>query len=57
MVKDFHFASLYNRVEPLVIYVNKHPYYSDYLSVRFSGGNLENNVQMLAGRWKSFNED
>ena len=57
VVKDFHFASLYNRVEPLVIYVNKHPYYSDYLSVRFSGGNLENNVQMLAGRWKSFNED
>ncbi|MEM9856960.1 MAG: ABC transporter permease [Bacteroidota bacterium] len=57
VVPDFHFASLYNRVEPLVIYINKHPYYSDYLSVRLTGSNLEENVEMLSRQWKAFNPE
>ncbi|MEM6524877.1 MAG: ABC transporter permease [Bacteroidota bacterium] len=57
VVPDFHFASLYNRVEPLVIYINKHPYYSDFLSVRFANSNLENNINMLADKWKAFNPE
>lgn len=57
VVEDFHFASLYNRVEPLVIYINKHPYYSDFLSVKFSGGNLKENVEMLRSKWKAFNQE
>ena len=57
VVEDFHFASLYNRVEPLVIYINKHPYYSDFLSVKLAPGNLNDHVAMLRSKWKAFNPD
>ncbi len=57
VVPDFHFASLYNRVEPFVIYINYHPYYSDFLSVRLTGSNLEDNVEMLSRQWKAFNPE
>ncbi len=57
VVEDFHFASLYNRVEPLVIYINKHPYYSDFLSVKLTPGNLGEHVDMLRVKWKAFNPE
>ena len=57
VVEDFHFASLYNRVEPLVIYINKHPYYSDFLSVKLTPGNLGEHVDMLRAKWKAFNPE
>ena len=57
VVEDFHFASLYNRVEPLVIYINKHPYYSDFLSVKLTPGNLGEHVDILRAKWKAFNPE
>lgn len=57
VVEDFHFASLYNHVEPLVIYINKHPYYSDFLSVKLTPGNLGEHVDMLRAKWKAFNPE
>ena len=57
IVKNFHFQSLYNQLEPLVIYINKHPYYSDFLSVRVRSGNLEETVAMLQEHWSGFNPD
>ncbi|TRX57584.1 FtsX-like permease family protein [Fulvivirga sp. M361] len=57
VVEDFHFASLYNQVEPLVIYINKHPYYSDFLSVKLHKGDLIENVQMLRSKWENFNPE
>jgi putative ABC transport system permease protein len=57
MVEDFHFQSLYNRVEPLIIFINTHPHYADFLSVRISPGNTKQSVEKLEKIWKTFNSD
>lgn len=57
IVEDFHYQSLYHKVEPLVIYINKHPYYSDYLSVKFATGNLSESVDILQNAWEEFHPD
>jgi putative ABC transport system permease protein len=56
VVKDFHFESMYKKIEPLVIYVNKHYYYTDYVSVKCTGPILDavNSIEM---QWKKFNPD
>jgi len=55
VVKDFNFQSLYNSIDPLVIYINTHPYYSDFLNVKLSPGNWEDAIEMLRTKWKAFN--
>ncbi len=57
VVEDFHFESLYKEVEPLVVYINKHKYYSDYLSVRFKPGNISQSVSLIESKWKDFHPD
>jgi putative ABC transport system permease protein len=57
VVEDFHFKSLYEKIEPLVIYVNKHVYYTDYLSVRVKPGNLAEVSALFQTRWKEFNNE
>ena len=57
VVKNFHFQSLYNRIEPLLIYINKHPYYSDYLNVKLAPGNIEESLNLLEAKWNNFNPD
>ncbi len=57
VVKDFHFQSLYNLIDPLVIYVNTSPFYSNFLNVKFAPGNWEEAVDMLGTKWKAFSQD
>lgn len=57
VVKDFHFESLYNRIEPLVIFYNTHPYYCDYLLVKLAPGNLVDAMSMLETNWKAFSAE
>ena len=57
VVKDFHFQSLHNNIEPLVLYINKHPYYADYLSVAFNAGSPSASVELLRKKWAAFNPD
>jgi putative ABC transport system permease protein len=57
VVKDFNFQSLHNAVEPLVMYINKHPYYAEFLSVRMQPGNLKSAVNLLQKKWKDFNPE
>ena len=57
VVDDFHFQSLYNQVEPLLIYINKHPYYSDFISVKFEQGSLHESVELLKRKWENFHPD
>jgi len=57
VVENFHFESLYEEVEPLIIYINKHPYYADFLSVRFEPGNLEASISLLTEKWQEFNTE
>lgn len=54
MVKDFNFKSLHHQVEPLLIYINRHVYYANYLSVRFSEVPLAQSVSQLEKTWDSF---
>lgn len=54
VVKDFNFKSLHHKVEPLLIYINRHEYYSDYLSVRFSKISPHDAVEILQHKWDSF---
>ena len=54
VVKDFHYQSLYNLIDPLVIYVNTGPFYTNFLNVKFAPGNWEEAISMLTGRWKEF---
>jgi putative ABC transport system permease protein len=57
VVKDFHFESLYNSIDPLVIFVSTHPYYCDYLLVRLAPGNLASSIAVLEAEWKKFSAD
>lgn len=57
VVKDFHFESLYNKIEPLVIFVNKHPYYCDYLLVKLGPGDFASSLDVLQKNWKQFNPE
>ena len=57
LVDDFHFQSLYHKVEPLLIYINRHIYYSDYLSVRFHGTSPREAVNLLKKKWEAFIPD
>ncbi|MGE0589849.1 MAG: FtsX-like permease family protein, partial [Cyclobacteriaceae bacterium] len=54
LVKDFHFASLHYKVEPLLIYINRHSYFSDYLSVRFNNTSPKQSMEILDEKWSSF---
>jgi putative ABC transport system permease protein len=57
VVKDFHFQSLYNLIDPLVLYVNTSPFYSNFLNVKLAPGNWEDAIKMLTAKWKEFSPD
>ena len=57
LVEDFHFQSLHHKVEPLLIYINRHIYYSDYLSVRFNNSTPVNSINILEQKWGKFVAD
>jgi len=54
VVKDFHYQSLYNLIDPLVIYVNTGPFYTNFLNVKFAPGNWEEAIALLSAKWKDF---
>jgi len=55
LVEDFNFRSLHSSVEPLLLYINKHPYYAEYLSVNLRTRHIGQSVEMLQSTWKKFN--
>ncbi len=57
IVKDFHFKSLHNKIVPLVIHVNTHVYYTEYISVRFAETNFDDALKFLTTEWKKFSPD
>ncbi len=57
LVENFHYQSLHHNVEPLIIYINRHLYFSDYLSVRFNEISPVVSVKMLQQVWKDFIPD
>jgi putative ABC transport system permease protein len=57
LVSDFHFESLHFKVDPLLLYINKHPYYSDFISVRLKPGYLTESVERIRELWSDFQPD
>jgi putative ABC transport system permease protein len=49
VVKDFHFASLHNPIEPLVLFPGKR---GSTLIVKVSGNNLAQTISFLKHKWK-----
>ena len=58
VTEDFHFQSLYESVKPLVIYINKHHHYTDYLNVKLtSEHSILEQVEAIETIYSDFNED
>ncbi|MDD2965103.1 MAG: ABC transporter permease [Bacteroidales bacterium] len=49
LVADFHFASLHQSVEPLIIHID--PRYFRYVAVRFNGTSKENALAVVQQAW------
>jgi len=58
VVSNFNYRTLHTTIEPLLLYINKHVNYADFLSVRLaSGTNPSEAIAALARSWQSFNSD
>ncbi|NIM11052.1 MAG: FtsX-like permease family protein [Candidatus Aminicenantes bacterium] len=49
VVDDFHFNSLHNKVEPLVLYIDPPGY--DFFSVRITPGDIQGILNFLENKW------
>lgn len=56
-VKDFNFESLHSRVDPLLIYINKHMYFADNLSVRLKPGDVGESMVQIENIWREFHPE
>lgn len=52
VIKDFHFASLHNKIEPLVMIFR--PNSNNLLSIKLKGENLKSSIDLLESKWKEF---
>ena len=52
VVKDFHYKSLHNKIEPMALYIYPEGFY--YLLVRFRPDNVSNSIEFLRNKWKQF---
>ncbi|MEM7299260.1 MAG: FtsX-like permease family protein, partial [Bacteroidota bacterium] len=58
IVEDFHYQSLYETVKPLIIYINKHHHYTDYLNIKLSAeSSIVDQVSALEEVYTDFNPD
>ncbi len=55
VVKDFHFTSLHNKVEPMILYIPRFPL--NVLSIRLKEGSGENSTNFIKSKWESFNNN
>jgi len=55
VVKDFHFASMRQKIEPAVFYYTSSDYYKLY--VKTTGKDAPKAIAALSGQWKKYNAD
>lgn len=55
VVKDFHFASMRQKIEPAVFYHNPRSYYKLY--IKTTGKDASKAIAALSGEWKKYNAD
>ncbi len=56
VVKDFNFASLHNRVDPVVLSIipPREPFLQSLLSIRLESGNLVESMKVIESEWRGF---
>jgi putative ABC transport system permease protein len=52
VVKDFHFRSLHNKVEPIILFISEVPRY--YLTARINEGKLKEALSYIEEKWNDF---
>ncbi len=52
VVKDFHFRSLHNEIEPMIMFISQYPRY--FLSIRTTGNNTRETLGYIEGKWNDF---
>ncbi|HSR17076.1 MAG TPA: FtsX-like permease family protein, partial [Ignavibacteriaceae bacterium] len=55
VVKDFHFASMRHRIEPLVIVNSPQP--NNIIAVRLKPGKISETITMIENAWRNFNSN
>jgi len=53
VVKDFHFKSLHNRIEPVIFMLKEGSGY--YLTCRINSTNTKETLEFIEGKWNEFN--
>ncbi|UPT69113.1 MAG: FtsX-like permease family protein [Sphingobacteriales bacterium JAD_PAG50586_3] len=51
VVKDFHFASLHNPIEPLVLFMNDKRYVGGNMLINLQDGNNQENLDKIKTKW------
>ena len=58
IVQDFHYQSLYEEIKPLILYINKHEHYTDYLNLKLSPQKaLTEQIEEIEKVYAAFNPD
>jgi putative ABC transport system permease protein len=57
IMKDFNFASLHEKVRPLVIFPFKQDEYGNYLSVRIKPGDYLSTLSFIKNTWKKYSNN
>ena len=52
VVKDFHFKSLHNAIEPLIFFIQENP--SFFLTCRFNPGTMDGSMHFIEQKWNAF---
>ena len=55
VVKDFHFASMRQKIEPAIFYYNRLDHYKLYIKI--TGKDAPKAIAALSGQWKKYNAD
>lgn len=52
VVKDFHYRSMHNAVEPLTMFLSADP--QNFVSIRIEGENIQQTLQFIEDKWNEF---
>ncbi len=54
LVKDFHYNSLHESINPVVLHYASHYYYIDFISVKIAGNNISSTLSSIKENWREF---
>jgi putative ABC transport system permease protein len=55
VIKDFHFASLHNKIRPLSLFLRLH--YPRRISIKIKPTDIQNTIAYIKGTWNKFNPE